>query len=165
MIKKPDDNIISLLKLGNVKCLAEGLGYYYSFQGVVVRGNKIGRELGFPTANIEVNNDTIIPANGVYAAMGKFSENWYEAMVNIGVRPTLGLKDITIEAHLFGVNQDLYGKEISLHFIEKIRDEIKFSNLDNLKSQLIKDRESASIILKNIKLRLNPKDNHCFYYK
>ncbi len=165
MINKSDVNINYLLKLGKVKCLAEGLGYYYSLQGVVVSGNKIGRELGFPTANIEVKSDTIIPAKGVYAAMSWFSDSWHEAMVNIGVRPTLGLQDITIEAHLFDINQDLYGEEISIHFIEKIRDEIKFSNLDNLKSQLIKDRESALNILKSIKLSLNTKDKQCLYYK
>lgn len=120
------------------------LGYLYPLTGKVVYGNKIGRTLGFPTANLRPeDSDKIIPPMGVYAGWVKHRLNWYKTMINIGIRPTLDLENVTIEAHIFDFSQDIYEHNISIHFQTRIRDEMRFSSLDVLKKQLQKDRKTA----------------------
>jgi riboflavin kinase / FMN adenylyltransferase len=107
----------------------------------VVEGNKIGRTLGYPTANLQLEDqDETVPGQGVYTAMVSLGDKWYESMVNIGIRPTLDLYHVTIEAHLFGFHGDIYGEAITIHFLERIRDEMRFSSLSELKKQLDTDR-------------------------
>ena len=118
------------------------LGRPYSLAGEVVSGNHIGRQLGFPTANIRLTPGIAVPPEGVYAAIAKLSDgSEHTAMINIGRRPTVADNtEITIETHLIDWDGDLYGKEIILKFLSRIRDERKFENLEALRHQLEKDR-------------------------
>lgn len=117
-------------------------GWAYAMTGIVVEGNRIGRTLGYPTANLDLPDDKrVIPAQGVYAAMVYLEGKWIASMVNIGIRPTLNLHKVTIEAHLFDFRQDIYGKIISIHFLSPIRNEMRFSSLSELKEQLHVDKE------------------------
>ncbi len=120
------------------------LGYLYPLTGKVVYGNKIGRTMGFPTANLRPEeSDKIIPPMGVYAGWIKHGFSWYKTMINIGIRPTLDLENVTIEAHIFNFSQDIYGHDISIHFQTRIRDEMRFPSLEVLKKQLQKDQKTA----------------------
>lgn len=128
------------LKSGNVKKAAENLGYAYTLAGVVVEGNKMGRTIGFPTANIQPDNqDKLIPANGVYVVKVQVMNKSYLGMMNIGIRPTVNGKNRTIEVNIFDFDQDIYGEKIKVSFIDRIRDEKKFDGLDALKNQLKAD--------------------------
>jgi len=125
------------------------LGYVYSITGKVVEGQKIGRKIGFPTANIEVEDVfKLIAANGVYASKIEIKGQFFNGMSNIGVRPTLNGKDLTIEVNIFDFNRDIYGETISIFFVDRIRDEKRFENLTELKKQLQRDRTIVLNILK-----------------
>ncbi len=126
----------------------KGMGYAFPVHGIVVKGNMIGHTLGYPTANLRVADPLkIIPAQGVYVGMVKVEDQWYQAMINIGIRPTLDMDNVTIEAHLFDFDQDIYGKAISISFMERIRDEMRFNSLGELKLQLDKDKTRAQDVL------------------
>ncbi len=128
------------------------LGYPYPFEGFVVRGNQIGRTLGFPTANLHINNEEkLIPSNGVYAVKvkGKCLENTtYHGMMNIGIRPTVDGQKKVIEVHILDFDQDIYEQDLTVLVYEYIRGEIKFNNLEALKDQLALDKIKAAQILK-----------------
>ncbi len=120
------------------------LGYYFPLRGKVVYGNKIGRTLGFPTLNIEPDDyRKLIPPMGVYSGLLKYNGEWFKTMINIGIRPTLDLTRVTIEAHVFDFGKELYGEEVTLHFTGRIRDEMRFPSLEELKKQLFIDQENA----------------------
>jgi hypothetical protein len=126
------------------------LGYLYPLTGKVVYGNKIGRTIGFPTANLRPDDsDKIIPPMGVYAGWVKHNGSWYKSMINIGIRPTLDLENVTIEAHIFDFSGNIYGQEISIHFQTRIRDEMRFPSMEVLKHQLQKDQKTALQLLDN----------------
>lgn len=133
---------IALLE-GNFKLANEYLGYNYLLNGTVVEGKKIGRTLGFPTANIgKIDKNKLIPANGVYAVTIQIEMEIFYGMLNIGLNPTISdYNPKSIEVHIIEFNEDLYGKEVEISFIEKIRDEIKFENSEELKKQLELDRQ------------------------
>lgn len=139
--------IRNFLWTGNVKAANALLGYPYSVTGTVVVGNKIGRTLGFPTANLDIPNEYMMINNpGVYACQTVVDGKRYQAMANTGLRPTIGDRadgDFIIEVNLFDFDGDLYGKSLKVWFIDRIRDEVKFPNLDKLKEQLTLDREEA----------------------
>lgn len=143
--------IRNALAVGNVKGANQLLGYTYSITAEVVVGNKIGRTLGFPTANLELPKEYMLISNrGVYACLVDFEGKTYQAMANIGHRPTIGDRsedNPIIEVNLFGFDGDLYGKQIRVRFIDRIRDEEKFNGLEALKAQLEQDREKAKQIL------------------
>jgi hypothetical protein len=139
------------------------LGFYFPLKGTVIYGNKIGRTLGFPTINIQPNDvRKLIPSMGAYAGLAKIDNNWHQIMINIGIRPTLDMSKVTIEAHIFDYDQDIYGKSVSIHFLGRIRDEMRFSSLDILKSQLKADKQKALAMLKN--MGLNPSDHDEFIF-
>ena len=116
--------------------------------GVVVKGNQLGRKIGFPTVNLIPGKDQeILLKKGVYAVRVKVNQNVFDGMANIGIRPTLEQHDLTIEAHLFDFSDDIYGETITIFFHEFIRDEQKFSGLEELKSQLAKDKITIRKIL------------------
>ncbi len=140
---------------GRVKEANELLGYYYQIKGTVLRGKMIGRTIGFPTANIQVNNRVILPKIGAYATVLKYKGKEYLSMTNIGYNPTIknGTPFITLETHVIGENLDLYDEVIELFFIERLRDEKKFSSVESLIEQLKNDRD---YVLHNIKL------NYCY---
>jgi len=134
--------IRNLLKEGDVRKAARLLGRDYAVTGVVIRGDGRGRTLGFPTANIAPKH-AIIPADGVYAVRVFVRDRWYEGIANIGVRPTFGKKTLSIEVFIFDFDEDIYGEEISLYFLSKIRDEMKFDRVDELVSQIKADIAAA----------------------
>ncbi len=127
------------------------LGYPYFFEGFIVRGNQIGRTIGFPTANLHINDEEkIIPANGVYAVRVKgecFGDKVLDGMMNIGVRPTVDGQRKVIEVNIFDFDEDIYEQNITVMVYDYIRGEVKFNGLDALKEQLNKDVLSAKSIL------------------
>ena len=133
---------------GQLDLAKEALGRYYSMSGIVVHGNQIGRNLGFPTANVNINR-RISPLRGVYAVKVLSKVSLYDGMANVGYRPTVvaGQNKALLEVNLFYFKQDLYGESIRVFFISKIRDEVKFSNIEVLQEQLLADKEKAKEIL------------------
>lgn len=129
------------LQDGNVKVAGELLGYHYHLHGVVVSGKQLGRKIGFPTANMELYEPLkLVPGNGVYKVNVDVLGNRYQGICNIGNRPTVGENQgRTIETHILNFDEDIYGLEMSIEFVDKIRDEKKFSSLEELKSQISKD--------------------------
>jgi len=135
---------------GNLKEANHYLGYEYFMKGHVTGGHRIGKKLGFPTANIEVTYPyKLIPGDGVYAIRATVEGKWHHGMLNIGYRPTIDSHGHrkSIEAHLFDFNDDIYDHHIMIHFVKRIRDEKKFSHADDLVEQLKKDKEKARAIL------------------
>ena len=133
---------------GDVETAAEYLGYQYQLSGTVVKGNAIGRTIGFPTANLELGNaKKIIPADGVYSAWVKVDGISYKGMMNIGKKPTINNQARTLEVHLLEFEQDIYGEAICIEFVNKIRDEIKFTDILKLQQQLLLDKENVKKIL------------------
>ena len=118
------------------------LGHPYFIDGTVVAGRGKGRELGFPTANIRTENE-LIPPDGVYAATLSIGGVVHAGLTNIGVRPTFGESDRTIETHVLKFNGDLYGKAVRLAFVQRLRDERRFEDVDSLRAQIEADRRRA----------------------
>ena len=138
------------------KALAEGnireanalLGDYYSIQGTVIEGRQLGRILGFPTANLKLNEiSPLFLANGVYAVRIKHHDALYSGMVNIGIRPTFEQHVLTIEVNLFDFSDDLYGQELTLFFVDRIRDEMKFPSPEALINQISLDKQRIIALL------------------
>lgn len=139
----------SILK-GDLESAGLMLGYHYYLSGTIVEGNHIGRKMGFPTANIHpLDPHKLIPMNGVYAIRAELRGEIYKGMLNIGFRPTIdsAMAVKTIEAHLLEVSGDFYDEEVVIHFVKRVRDEMKFSGLDALKQQLQKDKETVQKLL------------------
>ncbi len=151
----------ALLKT-DIKTANKFLGYNYFFEGTVVEGNKLGRTIGFPTANMEVQNqEKLIPGNGVYAVETEIRNQKsgvgnqdseiphslsvirFKGMMNIGMRPTIDGNKKTIEVNIFDFDKDIYGEKIRVYIKDYLRSEIKFSGLDALKEQLVKDKNEA----------------------
>ncbi len=136
------------LRAGEVKKAGDLLGYPYGLEGIVVKGKQLGRKIGYPTANISIlDRHKLIPKNGVYAVRAQVNSTHYKGMLNIGVRPTVGGKSKTIEVHLFDMDNDIYGDEIRLSLIKRIRDEQHFPDLNALILQLKEDQLNAQEIL------------------
>ena len=140
--------IRKLLNSGAVLAANNFLGYEYSITGKVVKGKSIGRDIGFPTANIEVADEyKLIAAVGVYACRVAYMGKLYKGMCNIGYRPTIDHGDLTIEVHIFDFDQQIYGEEITIIFVDRMRDERKFDSLTELSQQLKRDKENTLKIL------------------
>jgi riboflavin kinase/FMN adenylyltransferase len=149
-----DDVTVSSTKIrkalmaGHVDEAASFLGDYYHLSGTVIHGDKIGRSLGFPTANIYVEHKfKLIPAEGIYAVTIDIDKQEFKGMLYIGKRPTLNKVEQNIEVNIFDFNRDIYGEPLKINFIRQIRSEMKFDNLDQLKEQLRLDRIKASKVL------------------
>ncbi|MBL6649910.1 MAG: bifunctional riboflavin kinase/FAD synthetase [Flavobacteriaceae bacterium] len=124
------------------------LGYDFSISGIVIKGNKIGKTIGFPTANIEVDfEDKLIPKNGVYLVYSYINNKKFFGMMNIGIKPTINENKKSIEVNLFDFNENLYGKPIRVHLTEFLRDEVKFDSLEQLKGQLEKDQLMCNYLI------------------
>ena len=143
--------VVSSTKIRNALCagdidLANNLlGYKFFFQGKINQGKGIGRTIGFPTANIEVENkNKIIPGNGVYAVFLELEGNKHKGMLNIGFNPTFEGKKLSIELNIFNFESNIYNKKITVFFKNKIRNEKKFNSIEELKNQLSKDKISAA---------------------
>lgn len=132
-----------LLNEGNVAEAAKLLCHPYVLTGIVESGHRVGRTLGFPTANLRISQEKLIPANGVYAVATELGAG----VMNIGRRPTLDNgTNLSIEVHIMNYEGNLYGKELHLSFIERIREEKKFASLDELKAQIQEDIKKASVL-------------------
>ncbi|MDP4183656.1 MAG: bifunctional riboflavin kinase/FAD synthetase [Bacteroidota bacterium] len=134
--------IRNALEKGDILTANEFLGYSYQLTGNVVKGDQLGRTIGFPTANIQASHpDKLIPGHGVYAVNVKVEGAVYQGMLNIGTRPTVSNADRrSIEVHIFNFSKDIYDKAITLYFEQKIRDERRFDNIYDLKNQLEADK-------------------------
>lgn len=143
--------IRKLLKEGNVELANEFLGYRYGLKGVVVSGQKVGRTIGFPTANMKLYDPfKVLPADGVYSVYVEVLGATYIGICNIGTRPTVGSNnERTMETHILEFDEDIYGLDIKIEFVSKIRDEQKFGSLVLLKEQLTKDKEYAEQLLRS----------------
>ena len=141
--------IRNLLQEGNVEKANNFLGYRYGLKGVVVSGQKVGRTIGFPTANMKLYEPLkMIPADGVYSVFVEVLGKVYIGICNIGTRPTVGeSNERTIETHILNFNEDIYGLDIKIEFVDRIRQEQKFPSMEALKEQLQKDKDYALNLL------------------
>ncbi len=139
--------IRELLNQGMVALASEFLGRHHSVRGEVERGAGRGRSLGYPTANLLISPDILIPARGVYAVKAVVGGKRYGGMMNIGINPTFASGRFSAEVHLFGLEQDLIGKSLEVQFIERLRDEKRFANETALMHHLRRDEQEARKIL------------------
>ena len=130
------------IEAGDVAAAAAMLGYEYSLYGVVVAGNRLGRTLGFPTANMQLYEPLkLVPGNGVYFVKVETMGREYYGMCNVGCRPTVAASNArTIETNIFDFDEDIYGLDLKVTFVKRIREEVKFDSLDALKLQLERDK-------------------------
>lgn len=130
---------------GDIYTAKTYLSYDYSLAGTVIEGKKIGRELGFPTANVDIqNHDKLIPLDGAYAVKVELDQVMYNGMLNIGSNPTVNASsEKYMEVNIFDFNDDIYGKEIKVVFKARLRDEFRFNGVDALKEQLEQDKKQA----------------------
>lgn len=139
--------IRTALQSGEVSLASDLLGYNYKLHGVVVAGKQLGRTIGFPTANMQLYEPLkLIPGNGVYMVDVHVLGEKYQGVCNIGTRPTVGNNaDRTIETHILNFDEDIYGLEMSIEFVKKIRDEKKFGSMEELRQQIIKDKDFVKL--------------------
>jgi riboflavin kinase / FMN adenylyltransferase len=128
---------------GEVAEAAKLLGRPYVLRGEVVMGDKRGRTIGFPTANVLADPALVVPARGVYAGFVRVGKDTYAACTNIGVAPTFERRESRVEAYLLGFEGDLYGREVDVSFLQRIREEKRFSGVEELKTQISRDVEAA----------------------
>ena len=135
--------IRKLLHEGQIKQVNRLLGYTYSLTGIVEHGNAIGTQIGFPTANICIQSDKLLPMSGVYAVLANVNGVEYKALANIGTNPTVGNDYLSLEVHLLDFNGDLYDKQLHISFLSFLRKERKFDSLAELQSQIAEDVNGA----------------------
>lgn len=134
---------------GDMELAAKFLERFYILNGNVVHGVKRGKSLGFPTANVQPENRAkVIPKNGVYAVWVRTGMQYYQGMMNIGRKPTFGGTQVSMEVHIIDFDKDIYGKNIQVQFVSRIRDEQKFDGPDQLVNQIRADREAVLKLLK-----------------
>jgi len=137
---------------GEIHIANEFLGRHYCINGFVTEGDRIGRSIGFPTANIDVPESyKLIPADGAYAVKVRWKQELFDGMLNIGQRPTVSGHERRIEVNIFNFNKDIYNERLTIEFVQSLRKEQKFSNIGKLKEQLELDKNEAISILKSIK--------------
>lgn len=137
------------LSRGDVQLAALMLGSHYRLNGIVVHGRAVGRQLGFPTANITFEEDKVLPAPGVYAVRVVTEEQVWLGMANFGPQPTFGLNTTTCEVHLIGCDENLYGRRLEVRFVHWLREIRRFDNTEALMRQLEQDREEILRIANN----------------
>ncbi|WP_432713929.1 riboflavin biosynthesis protein RibF, partial [Pedobacter sp.] len=152
VIKEQDINDVAVsstkirkaLLEGDVALAAKFLGYHFSLEGRVVKGDKIGRTIGFPTANIFIEESyKLIPSDGIYAVTVQMGTEVYKGMAYIGQRPTINGMTRNIEVNIFDFNKEIYGQTIKMSFLEFLRHDVKFTGLEALKEQLQVDKENT----------------------
>ena len=137
---------------GDMKKIERLMGHYFYLRGKVITSDKRGRVLGFPTANLDIKPQQALPGNGIYATIARVDGKQFYSATNIGIRPTFGEGEKTVETHLLNYKGDLYGKDIRVEFVQKLRDEQRFSSSEALKVQIEKDvREVEAILAKDLK--------------
>lgn len=140
--KVGSNRIRKMIQDGDVRKAAAHLGRPYMIEGTVIKGDGRGRTIGFPTINLK-SDFPLIPKRGVYISMVEIDGKKFSAVTNIGYNPTFDGQGLTIETYILDFSQDLYGREIALYFLNRIRDEVKFSSVDELKGGIWKDVETA----------------------
>ncbi len=139
------------IKKGDVKSAYLMTGKFFEITSKVLQGKKLGREIGFPTINMSTENISLLPAVGVYATKVDLDGKTYPAITNIGANPTVDSDNkIKAETHIIGFGGDLYGKQITVKFIEKLRGEIAFKNIDELKKQISADKEETVRVINTL---------------
>ena len=141
--------IRELVGAGDVGDAARLLGRPYVLRGEVVEGDRRGRQIGFPTANVLPDPAVIVPARGVYAGFVRFTGQEYAACTNVGVAPTFARAENRVEAHLLDFARDLYSESVDVGFVQRIREEKRFSGVDELRGQISRDVEEARKIMGN----------------
>lgn len=137
---------------GDMRRIERLMGHYFYLRGKVITSDKRGRVLGFPTANLDIQPQQALPGNGIYATIAQVDGKQFPSATNIGIRPTFGEGAKTVETHLLNYKGDLYGKEIRVEFVQKLRDERHFPSSEELKVQIEKDvREVEAILAKDLK--------------
>jgi len=140
--------IRNALKAGNIKTANNYLGHLYSLTGKVEKGLQLGRTLGYPTANISISDKyKLVPADGIYTVNVKYKNELYGGMLSIGNNPTVEGKGRSIEVHIFNFDKTIYGDDLTVFFVERLRDEMKFNNMEELKKQMRLDEENSLKIL------------------
>lgn len=142
--------IRSLIGEGDIKSANKMLGYNFAFSGEIIHGDERGRTMGFPTLNIPYPKELVTPKFGVYASLAEIDGKIYEAVTDIGVRPTFKTDYVISETNIMNFNGDLYGKTVGISLVDFIRGEVKFGGIDELKDAISKDKITAAEILKNI---------------
>lgn len=146
--KKVGSSIIrEYIKNGHVECASNFLGRPYSIYSKVVNGKRIGHKLGYPTANILIEASHLVPKEGVYATFIKVNNKIYKGATSVGTNPTFGTNNITVETYIIDFNEYIYDKDIELSFIKRLRDPIKFSNVEDLISQINQDANNVKTCL------------------
>ncbi len=154
-----DDKIVSsslcreLISDGKVRDVSKFLGSYYLIEGVVVKGEGIGRKLGFPTANIKSPSE-VYPKHGVYAVKVGYKNKIWDGACSLGFNPTFDSVRLTVETYIFDFDEQIYDQKLKIVFIDRIRDMLKFNSLDELVSEIKCDVEKARAILKDVKISL-----------
>ena len=140
-------NIRQLIQKGEIEKANNFLGRSFCIEGSVAKGFQNGRKMGIPTANLEYAPDIVLPKNGVYAGITHVNGAKLKSVINIGNNPTFNADKITIESHILDFDQDIYGQNIRIEFIKRLRGDIKFNGIEKLKTQINKDIENARRIL------------------
>lgn len=149
-----DEDVVSstrirrIINKGEMEQANRLLGYPYFLRGKIVHGQKMGREIGYPTANVQFDQQKVIPANGVYVVEVSWEGRLYGGIANIGYRPTFQGKSLSLEVHIFDFTGDLYNKEMQVNFLKDIRPEYLFKDINELVKQINKDAENARDYLK-----------------
>ncbi len=140
------------LAQGDMRKVERLMGRYFYLGGKVITSDRRGRALGFPTANLDIKPQQALPGNGIYATIAQVDGKQFPSATNIGIRPTFGEGEKTVETHLLNYKGDLYGKDMRLEFVQKLRDEQRFPSSEELKVQIEKDvREVEAILAKDLK--------------
>ena len=142
--------IRKLLAEGDIYKVGEMLGRSFSMEGRVVEGDRRGRTLGFPTANISMQPEQAMPKDGIYATLAHLGQRTLPSVTNIGVRPTFGGLNRLVETYIFDFDGDLYGKRLSIDLVARLRDEMRFRSAEELKKQMAKDVAEARYVLRRL---------------
>jgi riboflavin kinase/FMN adenylyltransferase len=135
---------------GDMEAATAMLGRYPELKGTVVHGDHRGRLLGFPTANLNVPDGRLVPADGIYAVRVKLGEEWFDGAANIGIRPQFGGGPRLVEVYILDFDRDIYGRELEVHFVHRLRDEMKFGSVDALIEQMGRDVAATREMLSHI---------------
>jgi riboflavin kinase/FMN adenylyltransferase len=146
--------IRGLIETGHVGDASHLMGSWFTVTGRVIEGDKRGRLLGYPTANLRPPRRKVVPATGVYACNAALGDRRLHAAVNVGVRPTFGGGELLIEGHLLEFDEEIYGEELTLEFVEYLRPELKFDSVDDLIAQMRQDVSEAATILRTVPSRM-----------
>jgi riboflavin kinase/FMN adenylyltransferase len=138
--------IRELVRLGEVSRANSMLGRSHSITGKVVKGSRRGKKIGFPTANIKPNTE-LVPGGGIYAVYFNHAGKRYKGVANLGHNPTFGAGEFSVEVHVMGFSMNIYGKDVKVEFVERLRDEKKFKGVEELKKAIARDIARAEKIL------------------